>query len=213
MMPAEPFPNLTPDAVLAAAQDLDLSFRGVESYLRSYEAFVRYFQRVPQQPLTADDLIIGIHFAYGWMPTIFEFQHTGLETAVAVINAVRAGALLDVRELGILKALLNNSIVGSSKLLHFIAPFNYAIWDSRVYRFVTGRAKVDHARVNQVSLYALYLERSRGLISNNLFLENVHRPLCRQLNCELSPLRALELVLYLGGPNQKITAHGTDSTL
>ena len=198
-----PFPYLNLQKIIGEFQLIDLAFPGAESYLMSYAAFVRYFSKDKTQALTEDDLVIGIHFAYGWMPTIFEFKHTGLKEAVTIINKVKNGSLLSTEELTVLKSLLNNSIVGTSKLLHFISPENYAIWDSRVYRFVTGRNKVDHSKVNSVSLYNAYLEQIRGLVKEEQFLTSVHQPLCRQLKQDISPLRALELVLYLGGPNKK----------
>lgn len=198
-----PFPYLNLPKIIEEFQSINLTFPGAESYLMSYAAFVRFFNKNPEQQLTADDLVIGIHFAYGWMPTIFEFKHADLNAAITIINQAKNGELLTTAELTVLKTLLNNSIVGTSKLLHFISPANYAIWDSRVYRFVTGKDKVDHGKVNSVSLYAAYLERIRELVKEEQFETMVHRPLCEQLKQEISPLRALELVLFLGGPNKK----------
>jgi hypothetical protein len=198
-----PFPYLNLDKIIEEFKSVNLAFPGAESYLMSYAAFVRFFNKKPKQQLTEDDLVIGIHFAYGWMPAIFEFKHADLNAAVIIINHAKNGELLTKAELKVLKTLLNNSIVGTSKLLHFISPANYAIWDSRVYRFVTGKDKVDHGRVNSVKLYADYLERIRELVKEKQFKTMVHQPLCEQLNQEISPLRALELVLFLGGPNKK----------
>lgn len=198
-----PLPYLNLEKIIEEFKSIDLTFPGAKSYLKSYAAFVRFFKREPDTPLTEDDLVIGIHFAYGWMPTIFEFKHHDLTAAITIINVARNGVLLTSVELTVLKTLLNNSIVGTSKLLHFISPANYAIWDSRVYRFVTGNDKVDHSKVNSVSLYASYLEQIRELVKEEQFITSIHKPLSQLLGQDISPLRALELVLYLGGPNKK----------
>jgi hypothetical protein len=202
-MLSTPFPYLNLNKIIEEFQSIDLAFPGAESYLMSYAAFVRFFNKNLKQQLTEDDLVIGIHFAYGWMPTIFEFKHADLNAAVTIINQAKNSELLTKAELTVLKTLLNNSIVGTSKLLHFISPANYAIWDSRVYRFVTGKEKLDHSKVNSISLYAAYLEHIRELVKEEQFKIQVHQPLCEQLKQEISPLRVLELVLFLGGPNKK----------
>ena len=55
-----------------------------------------------------------------------------------IFNKVKQGHLISTQELQILKNAFNNSLVGVSKLLHFIQPEKYAIWDSRVFRFLSG---------------------------------------------------------------------------
>lgn len=199
-MQSDPFPQFSLEGIIRAYASADFSFLKMESYLLSYGAFIRYFNE-KHGTLNEDDLIIGIHMVYGWMPTIFEFKHSRLGEAVDIINAVKLRRPIGAEELGVLKALLNNSIVGTSKLLHFINPEDYAIWDSRVYRFLSGKVNVDHVRVNQVSLYLLYLQRLRTLAAEPEFLSLVFAPLMERLGVSVTPLRALELVLYVaGGP-------------
>lgn len=197
-MQPDPFPQLTLEGVTRAYDSADFSFLKMGSYLLSYEAFIRYFSGKPGA-LNKDDLIIGIHMVYGWMPTIFEFKHDRLEEAVEIINAVKLRRPVGAGELGVLKALLNNSIVGTSKLLHFISPEEYAIWDSRVYRFVSGKVNVDHAQVNRVASYLFYLQRLRVLAKEPVFLGSVYAPLKERLGVYVTPLRALEMVFYLAG--------------
>ncbi|HRL70351.1 MAG TPA: hypothetical protein PLT79_01470, partial [Flavobacterium sp.] len=43
------------------------------------------------------------------------------------------------RLLEIVKKCINNSLVRISKLLHFINPSIYAIWVSRIFRYITRK--------------------------------------------------------------------------
>ncbi|CUH76783.1 hypothetical protein TRM7557_01059 [Tritonibacter multivorans] len=91
-----------------------------EHYTQSYAALCAFGARVE----TAEDLMVLGHATYGWMPTILK-DHENLKTAN--INAIRAGEVPD-------KPLLNTSWVGTSKLMHFLAPDVWPIWDSRIAR-------------------------------------------------------------------------------
>lgn len=72
-------------------------------------------------------MIIGISFTYSWMPTILKsMKLENTEKAIILLNKVKRGKILSVDELLILKETFNNSLVGSSKLLHFINPEKYA---------------------------------------------------------------------------------------
>jgi hypothetical protein len=101
-----------------------------------YDCLVAQFGR--WTPVTWPDAVVGLHVVYGWMPTIPNLAlPAGLLPAqrarvVELLNDARA-RLLTIPELTFLKTYFtNNSIVGLSKLLHFLAPARYAIWDKRV---------------------------------------------------------------------------------
>lgn len=81
------------------------------------------------------------------MPTILNLKkyendtdssEVNLEDEVVLINKAKKGESLDEKELDLLKRRINNSMVGLSKLLHFINPEQYAIWDSKIYRCIRG---------------------------------------------------------------------------
>ena len=56
-----------------------------------------------------------------------------------LLNKAKSGNLLNSEELEIVKKCVNNSLVGTSKLLHFINPSIYAIWDSKIFRNITEK--------------------------------------------------------------------------
>ena len=94
------------------------------SYLMSYPHLLRYFKE--KTCFSAEDVICGAHMAYGWMPTIltldFSSSEIDAESAARILTKARdKGVLLD-EELIKLASFINNSFVGASKLLHFVAP-------------------------------------------------------------------------------------------
>ncbi|WP_372551463.1 hypothetical protein [Acinetobacter pittii] len=106
-----------------------------EHYLLSYPHFLNYFKNI--KIINLENIIIGISFTYSWMPTILKnlkIDHP--EYLISILNEVKHGHKINAEQLLFLKSALNNSLVGTSKLLHFINPFDYAIWDSRVFHFL-----------------------------------------------------------------------------
>ncbi len=86
-----------------------------------------------------DDLFKMIAFAYSWMPTIPEIRNPGDSEwydIITMINQLRDDEENVVREklLAKLIPIINNSIVGTSKVLHFIVPNKAPILDSRVIK-------------------------------------------------------------------------------
>ena len=84
------------------------------SYLISYPEFLKFFSE--KNEITKHDLIIGIHFIYGWMPTIFEFCTNEIDNPkqiLEIINRAKNGAIPKEDELKVLKTCFNNSLVGT----------------------------------------------------------------------------------------------------
>lgn len=152
-------------------------------------------------PMTWSNAIVGLHVIYAWMPTIPDLHYpaalnpAGRANVVSLLNAARARSLT-VPEIAFLKEnFTNNSVVGLSKLLHFIAPDRYAIWDSRVaivwyqpntrppYSTWTSPAAYEHylqalagwapAAVNQAILSVRAISPSLAPVSNLRVIELV----------------------------------------
>ena len=70
------------------------------------------------------------------------------------------------------KNCINNSLVGLSKLLHFINPQNYAIWDSRIFRFLTE--KKSQYGIGNPKMYLQYLEEIKNIEKENGYPE-IHK--------------------------------------
>lgn len=104
-----------------------------DNYLKIYPYFISYFKNLKE--LSEDNIIIGISLVYSWMPTILKkLDLEKIKKATTILNKARTEEIINKEELELLASTFNNSLVGSSKLLHFINPNMYAIWDSKVYR-------------------------------------------------------------------------------
>jgi len=111
----------------------------------------------------------------------------------ALLNTAKAGSQLSAQEVDQVKGLVNNSVVGASKLLHFVNPRLCAIWDSRICKYLEGRA---HAYlVNSVDRYLAYLGVCDNLVRNPRFAKP-HESVERKLGYAVSGLRAVELILF-----------------
>lgn len=139
--------------------------------------------------------------AYGWMPTILDLYtkkpNIDLPIAAGLLNTVKVTGTLADAQIEQLACLVNNSLVGASKLLHFISPHKFAIWDSKVYAFV--HQKKANNEIREVSKYRRYL----GLLSRHeqdSRFSGFHASVNNKIGYEVSSLRTLELIMYLNAP-------------
>jgi len=170
------------------------------SYVVSYPYLLDYF--AAKTTIESGDVIRGAHMVYGWMPTILElYPESGenhLSQAASILTKAKVGGVLTESELEVLASLVNNSLVGASKLLHFVAPENYAIWDSKVYSFVHEK-RPHHYRVNNATTYIQYIDLLRQL-SNQKEFPPFYAAVQEKLGYHVSALRALEIVMFLNAP-------------
>ena len=166
------------------------------SYHQSYSSFINFFEGKSKSELNLDDIVIGMSFTYSWMPTmltidILDGQGSRL---VSVLNKVHLSKeYLNENDLRDLKKAMNNSLVGSSKLLHFISPEMYPILDSRVMEFLFGGSSYE--RITQPQFYLDYVEYMRNLAEHPV-VTNITKKLNLELESNLSSLRALEFSMY-----------------
>ena len=167
------------------------------SYIVSYPYLLAYFQSIDE--FSERDFVCGAHIVYGWMPTVLGLNPGKLPIALQLgaellTLSKQTGQLTDI-EIEQLAGLVNNSLVGASKLLHFTAPNEFAIWDSKIYSFVFDE-KAHNYRVNQLIKYRDYMSRLdqiKRLPGFQAFYESVKS----KMGYEISPLRAIELVMFL----------------
>lgn len=172
-----------------------------QSYIRAYPHILAALKT--PHVLDEQAFVCGAHMVYGWMPTILEVhvsQSVNLHTGVALLNKARTTGRLSCEEIEQLASLVNRSVVGASKLLHFVNPEAFAIWDSRIYRFLHQGQRAAHAyRVNNAGEYEAYLGLLQRLQQDDRFPE-LHASVNRKMGYAVSPLRALEVVMFLNSP-------------
>jgi hypothetical protein len=150
-------------------------------------------------------LFISSHFVYGWMPTILDLNIADIDNVLRLLNEVKNGKKLDSKELDVIKKCMNNSMVGASKLLHFINPKDYAIWDSRIVRYITGN-KSSYG-IDNSDNYNEYLERISDIINTDGFAE-IQSTITGLLNYSVTPMRSIELIMFQTDKYKK-TAYNT----
>ena len=166
-----------------------------ENYLLSYPHFLNYFKNL--QTINLENIIIGISFTYSWMPTILKsIQLEKTDEILSILNAVKNGQKINEEQLATLKRAFNNSLVGTSKLLHFINPKQYAIWDSRVFRFLNNEEPHKY-KLEKPKTYIEYLEFIENLKNETTF-EVFYKLMKQKVGYEITEYRALELAFFKG---------------
>ena len=168
-----------------------------ENYLLSYPYFLNYFQNL--ESINLENLVIGISFTYSWMPTILKALNLkNTEEVLFILNEVKKGKLIDEQQLTTLKTTFNNSLVGTSKLLHFINPKQYAIWDSRVFRFLND-VEPHKYRLEKPRAYIEYLKLIEELKNEKAFTA-FFELMKQKVGYDITEYRALELAFFKGTP-------------
>lgn len=163
-----------------------------DSYNKSYYHFVKYFEN--KKKLTEHDLVVGANFTYGWMPTILNFKSDEFDGAIAILNQAKGTERISDDQIMTLKKLINNSLVGVSKLLHFINPNVYAIWDSRVCNFLTGMSH--KYKVENIDLFWSYLDLCKRVSADTTF-QHIHDKYKEKIGFEITPMRTIEQIMFI----------------
>jgi len=188
--------------------DVDPSIRLTpldSTFFRAYPALLTFFDKA--RPFTANDFVCAAHLVYGWMPRILRLHDTvSFDEAAVIVETARSSGQIDKDDLARLVGLIDNSIVAVSKLLHFARPDAFAIWDSRVQRFLASSSSEavpgsDPAtwRISRgVETYLAYLGLLARLTAAPRFLK-LHQRVEARMSSSISAYRAAELVMYTHG--------------
>ena len=158
--------NLNINMLIKMAMNIpDLS---KDAIFQSYSKLISFTRECLLQ--NSESKLIGLaHMVYGWMPTMLEYNE--IDQSENVINEISKGSI-EIEFLEKIKMSINNSIVGGSKLLHFINPNDYAIFDSRVYRAITRKESYDY-NTNNCNNYLYYIKRLRNMKNESEELKRI----------------------------------------
>ena len=177
-----------------------------DPYLRVYPHLLAALKG---RTITPSVFVEAAHMVYGWMPTVLTLTPCSpsepfVREAALVERARTEGTLLSAADLTqVAKCMTekHGSIIGASKLLHFVCPTHYAIWDTRVFAFLSYRGKRCRVRrptrgaVNSVDRYASYLASLKSLFGDPKFAD-FHKRVNKDLGYEVTAMRAAELVMF-----------------
>lgn len=170
-----------------------IGFSEGDSYLQSYPYFIKYFENINGE-IEKHHLVISSHFVYGWMPKIIRLDLSNIDEILKILNLVTYGKLVNDSELLLLKSCINNSLVGVSKLLHFINPRKYAIWDSNIFKYLTGE-KPHAYKIGDPNKFLMYIDDLNHFTQTQEF-KNIHNTINRNFEYEISIMRSIELIMF-----------------
>ena len=130
------------------------------------------------------------------MPKILEFKTYNFDEIIKILNKVKDNIDIEMKEVEIVKIMINNSMVGTSKLLHFINPNAYPIWDSKVSKYCFNKnSNFFISKVNNYFEYKSFLDNY--ITANKNFKEIYNKAKGKLKYSSLSKYRAIESVIFL----------------
>lgn len=148
-------------------------------YIKTYEVFVK------KQPLNENIFLMKLGFVNSWMPTIL--NDVNLKSISNIIENIKSGKIEKVTKD------INNSMVGVSKLLHFIYPDKYAIWDKRVGNYLGIGSYI----LKQPKRYEEYISKLEIITETEKERIKVIQGWIKdQIGYDVTPMRAIELVMF-----------------
>lgn len=101
-------------------------------YTFQYHSVLNTIRALPE--FNTDNLHVINMAVYAWMPTILKksCKDAGIIVLEILNEYKRNGTPIKDEDVEKFYKFTNNSYVGASKFLHFIAPDRFAIWDSKV---------------------------------------------------------------------------------
>ena len=160
-----------------------------------YPAYVRYFSNINE--INKDNLIIGFGTSYSLMPTIGDIRNDNFVQCLKVLNKVKNGLLPTDSDWLELSSFTNNSVVGASKLLHFVNPSLIPIFDSRVYKYLTNKKNIPTI-IKQIKFLQEYINFCYQ-ITQGLNFNKVHQRFNKMVGYDLTPFRVCEFIMYIKG--------------
>lgn len=194
--------DIQPSLKLMAASKPPSDLRAV-TYLFTYPSILQL--AASKSTLTMEDLHQLCLVAYGWMPRIARLDIKHTNDALTAIQIAKYKSLEkitadDIADL----ALCLRSVVGASKVLHFINPEIFPIWDSNIERFRQGDEPPTNYMSN-VANYMTYLQEVhevRNEVGFNDFYTGFNKALASWLTAigsciyEVTEVRAVELAAF-----------------
>lgn len=222
--------RLESGGLAALDQVLNASIRTAATYRYTYDRFLEYFEGTRARPLNEQDLFVGFAMAYSWMATIKQMDPTidtvgaatralnrlrGFKAADIAVEAPEEGNIAPEGVLRLRQSIepvrqFLGSVVGTSRLLHFVNPEVFPMWDAIIHRYCDQGAK--RKASDSLSRYIQYAASVHRLVAHADFESNVHAPVTAALERanqavnaqyrmpgEMGRIRTAEFVMFYGG--------------
>lgn len=164
---------------------------GSDGFLISYPTLVHAFAR--HAPIDAESLLFAAHAAYGWMPTTLNWTSNKWESEASLVESIRGGQRLTVGDMTKIAALINRSITGASKVLHFIVPERFPILDAHIFTYLNAlKYREQPMDCGFYITYSAAIAKATTMSGFAAIQKNVEK----HLRYEVTSIRAAELLLY-----------------
>lgn len=150
----------TIDEIMKVANSLTIN--DVKGYLDVYPELVASVEIIKKWLEKRTSFISVCHMVYGWMPTILKFHPA--EYQEHFWTEIQIGCI-EPSFLTKLKACINGSIIGASKVLHFLNPEQYAIWDRKICKKLYGTDNFNYA--NSITTFIKYTCSIRDYVATH----------------------------------------------
>ena len=175
-----------------------LKVPGNDRYLHHYPVLLKGIADL--LPLDISRLSLAGSAVFSWMPTQMNLDHRGLKESLNVINNL-PDQPLSQKSLELLAStfatIRGRSVVAASKLLHFIYPREFPIFD----RIIAQKIGMTPNGGEAASSYLNYREILSDLLPNEDVVsacnEVRHRLSASGYFHEISDMRAVELILFI----------------
>lgn len=182
-----------------------LKVPGNDRYLHHYPLLLKGIADL--LPLDISRLSLAGSAVFSWMPTQMNLDHGGLKESLNVINNL-PDQPLSQKSLGLLAStfatIRGRSVVAASKLLHFIYPREFPIFD----RIIAQKIGMAPNGGKAAASYLNYREVLSDLLQNDDAVsacnEVRHRLSASGYFHDISEMRAVELILFLS-PSETLT--------
>ena len=198
------------------------------TYFYSYPFFIEHFNRTFSKTTSTNSgirfLIQGMFMIYGWMPTILHLkcEYTTIDAYISKIfeilqylkfckyeeidkflfadsfNACSPVSKTFVNRFSFLQSFINNSIPGTTKLLHFIRPEDFPILDSKIYSRIYNNKTAFAGTPNTYREYIKDMHDIRLRFENLKQIQEAISNMKSMLGYQnLTLTRAIELSIFL----------------
>lgn len=172
------------------------------NYMASYHAFIEYFESI--ETIDKQAFLIGCSMAYSWMPRIPKIKVAQIDDCLPALNEFKRTGSISDNDLIKLISIINDSVVGTSKFLHFILPDMIPIWDRRVYYYLTEETPYAY-RLKSIENFNLYRKFCNEIVLDSRLNHLVDAT--QEFTGQVTPLRSVEFVMYSMGQIPKNRKH------
>lgn len=232
--------RLNEGGLRALDEALNATGKTAATYRYTYDRYIQYFQdKSLQEDLTEQDLYVGFAMAYSWMATIKQLDPRidTIQTAVSALSRLRRLRPSDVEveastaarispeqaaEIGTMIEPVRqflSSVIGTSKLLHFVNPDVFPIWDSVIHKFCDSLKQTRAS--DSLNRYVEYTFNIHMLTNHADFDTLIYAPLTDALERDhqafsdvyrkperMGKVRATEFIMFFGGKVSRLTEPG-----